>query len=75
MVAQELEQSLRSRSESEPPDPSGIRSLNLSYQAKMEEGKKRHSADSPGLPRHDMLDDEPITEKVRGFFPSLYLET
>jgi len=68
-MAQELEQSLRRRSESEPPDPSSIRSLNLSYQAKIEEEKKRHSADSPGLSKHEMLDEDPIGGRVQRLYP------
>ncbi len=63
-MAKELEVSLRRRSGSEPPDPSSIRSLNLSYQAKMEEKEKRYSADSTKL---EMLDEDPIEGRVSAY--------
>ena len=63
-MAQELEVSLRKRSDSEPPDPSSIRSLNLSYQAKMEEKEKRDGVETPSLPRAELLDEDPIGGRV-----------
>ena len=64
-MAQELEVSLRKRSDSEPPDPSSIRSLNLSYQAKMEEKEKRDGGvETPSLPRAELLDEDPIGGRV-----------
>ena len=60
-VARNLELALRKRSDSEPPDLSSLRSLNMSYKAKMTE-ELSNSLETSAIPR-ERLEEE---QEVRG---------
>ena len=52
-VARNLEFALRKRSDSEPPDLSSLRSLNMSYKAKMTE-ELSNSLETSAIPRESL---------------------
>ena len=58
-VARNLELALRKRSDSEPPDLSSLRSLNMSYKAKMTE-ELSNSLETSAIPRERLEEEQEV---------------
>ena len=71
-VARNLELTLRKRSDSEPPDLSSLRSLNMSYKAKMTE-ELSNSLETSAIPRERLEEEQEVWGGRRGRDGSLFV--